>query len=238
MNERPNALARTEDFGFEALRTAERYPRALLREFTPYLRGRVLEVGAGVGHFTALLATLPTIEHLLAIEPEARFVATLRRALPRQAVLEGTIHDLNDPGPWDALVSVNVLEHIRDDAAELAAYRRRLAERNGHLCLFVPARRELYAPLDADFGHYRRYHRPELRAKLQAAGFDVVRLHYFNAVGYFAWGIRFRLLKNRRLNARSVRWFDRWIFPPCYALESRLGWPPFGQSLLAVAQAR
>jgi len=36
----------------------------------------------------------------------------------------------------------------------------------------------------------------------------------------------------------AVRFFDRLIFPPVYALESNICAPPFGQSLLAVAQAK
>ena len=49
MSERPNEHARTANFEFAALRAAENYRRALVREFTPHLRGRVIEIGAGIG---------------------------------------------------------------------------------------------------------------------------------------------------------------------------------------------
>ena len=88
---------------------------------------------------------------------------------------------------WGAVVSVNVLEHIYEDDTELARWRQKLAARGGHLCLFVPARPEIYAPIDRDFGHHRRYTRPQLRSKLEGAGFSIIRLNYFNWVGYFAW---------------------------------------------------
>src|SRR5579862_3488237 len=55
--ESPNALAISEDFEFAALSVADNYRKALLREFSEYLRGNVLEVGAGIGQITeALLA--------------------------------------------------------------------------------------------------------------------------------------------------------------------------------------
>ena len=123
------------------------------------------------------------------------------------------------------------------DREELAAYYRLLQPAQGALCLFVPARPEIYAPIDKDFGHFRRYTRAELRRKLIGAGFDVARMHYFNWVGYFAWWLSFCLLQKRRFGSGQVRFYDRVIFPVVHSIESRIIRPPFGQNLLAVAQA-
>ena len=235
--ERPNQTALNARFEFDALRLANNYRRAILREFASELRGRVLEIGAGIGQFTALLRSLPAVNHLLAVEPDAALAAEFRAANPTQPLLHGTSADLIDPEPWNAIVSVNVLEHIRDDAGELARCRRLLAERRGQLCLFVPARPEIFAPLDRDFGHFRRYTRDGLRTVLTDAGFEVVRLDYFNCVGYLAWWFNFCLLARRHFTPASVRLYDRVIFPVVHACERTLGRPPIGQSLLAVARA-
>lgn len=223
-------------FEFGPLSWAERYRAAILREFAPVLHGRVVEEGAGVGHFTAQLARLPQIQELVAVEPNPQFGAQFRQRHPHLRLVEGTLESVPAQPPWDAVVSVNVLEHIADDQAQLARYRQLLVPQQGHLCLFVPARPELYAPLDRDFGHYRRYGRPELQHKLQQAGFSLVRLHYFNCVGYFIWAVNFRWLKRRHFNPTLVRLFDRLLFPAAYRLE-RLVRPPFGQSLIAIARA-
>lgn len=238
MSERPNERARTATFEFEALRSAHNYRRAVLREFTPSLHGHVLEVGTGIGQLTALLKNLPGIESLTAIEPDPALCRKFRQALPDQPLIEGTIESLSGPHPINAILSVNVLEHIRDDEPELAAYQKLLRATNGCLCLFVPARPEIYARIDRDFGHHRRYTRPELRAKLTRAGFEIVRLDYFNIAGYFAWWLNFRLLRRRRFGDGSVRLFDRVIFPVSNFLESHILRPPFGQSLIAIARAR
>jgi SAM-dependent methyltransferase len=237
MSERPHEPARAADFEFDALRAAENYRRALVREFTPHLRGRVLEIGAGIGQMTAQLRTLPAVRHLLAIEPDAAFCRRLRASLPDQPLVPGTIDSLTDPGPWNGIVSINVLEHIREDERELATYARLLRAEQGRLCLFVPARPEIYAPIDADFGHHRRYAKPDLKRKLERAGFEIVRLDYFNCVGYFAWWLNFCALRRRRFAVRAVRFFDRVIFPCVHWTESHLCRPPFGQSLVAVARA-
>ncbi len=237
MNEVPNESAATANFEFDALRAAQNYRRVLLEIFSPHLHGRVIEIGAGIGQFTEELVKLPPIQHLLALEPDTRFYPEFRKALPNQPLHEGIINTLNDPGPWHGILSINVLEHIREDEDELRAYARLLRNQRGKLCLFVPARPEIYAPIDKDFGHHRRYTRPELQKKLEQAGFKTVRLHYFNATGYFLWWLNFCVLRQRKFKVGSVRLFDRFIFPCTYGLESNLCWPPFGQSLIAVAEA-
>jgi SAM-dependent methyltransferase len=237
MKERPNESASTGDFEFKALREAKNYRRALLKIFSPYLQGRVIEVGAGTGQFTEQLRELKTLRYLLSVEPNPNFCAEFRKALPGQPLLEGVITSVTDPGPWNGILSVNVLEHIREDQKELSVYSGMLKKERGRLCLFVPARQEIYAPIEVAFGHHRRYSRGELRQKLEQAGFKILQLHYFNFIGYFAWWLSFRVMRQRKFNPAMVRLFDRSIFPIGFGVESHIAWPPIGQSLVAVAEA-
>jgi len=228
----------TSDFEFEALREARNYRAAIVREFGSFLRGSVLEVGAGIGQMTGLLRDLPTVRRLVALEPDGEFCRRLVQSLPGQATIQGTAQAISRESEWDSILSINVLEHIEADDAELACYSRLLQNRRGVLCLLVPARPEIYAPIDRDFGHFRRYTRGGLATKLLTVGFDIVRLHYFNLVGYAAWWLGFKVLRQRQFRVSSVRLFDRMIFPAAHALESRLCRPPIGQSLIAIARAR
>jgi SAM-dependent methyltransferase len=238
MTNQPNAMAQTADFEFAALNEAKNYRLALLRDFEKYLRGSVLEVGAGIGQITSELLRKPAIKNLLSIEPDKDFCAQLRARLPEHNLLEGTVGDLQTEVEWNAILSINVLEHIEQEEQELTTYHRLLQPARGALCLFVPARPEIYAPIDRDFGHFRRYTRPALRKKLEAAGFEIVRIRYYNLAGYFAWWVSFCVLKKRSFDVGAVRLFDRAIFPAVHGLESRICAPPIGQSLMAVALAR
>ena len=233
----PNAHATTGDFEFAALSEAVNYRHGIVREFAPFLRGRVLEIGAGIGQTSEAILGLPGIGELVGLEPDPRFHHGFRERLPQVRLFGGTSADLPAGEGFDAAVMVNVLEHIQDDAAELAVLHERLHPSAGHLCLLVPARRELYSRLDAHFGHFRRYSRTELRTKLVNAGFSPVKLHYFNFIGYFAWGLRYRILRGMSFDPREVRTFDRRIFPLAYAFETRVCRPPIGQSVIAVARA-
>jgi SAM-dependent methyltransferase len=237
MSEQPNAMAATEDFEFAALAEARNYRHSLFAEFAAALRGEVIEVGAGIGQMTELLEHVPGVRRALAIEPDPRFCAQHRSRFPEHEILEGTAAHLPNGTACDAILSINVLEHIQEDAAELARYASLLKERHGSLCLFVPARPEIYAPIDKDFGHFRRYTRADLSKKLSSAGFSIERLHYFNFAGYFAWWLNFRVLKKRTFEIDKVRAYDRLIFPMVHQFESKILRPPFGQSLLAIAKA-
>lgn len=226
------------DFQFETLSEAHNYRKALLHEFDPFLRGSVLEVGAGIGQFACELRKKREIEKLVSIEPDGSFCSYIRNHFPALNLLHGTVDDLNSENDWNAVLSINVLEHIETDEKELASYYRLLSPAQGTLCLFVPARPEIYAPIDKDFGHFRRYTRSGLRHRLETAGFAIERLRYFNVVGYLAWWVNFCVLKKRSFDRQSVRFFDRAIFPVIHWTETHVSAPPFGQSLLAVASAR
>jgi SAM-dependent methyltransferase len=226
----------TADFEFASLSAANNYRAAILKEFKSFLQGNVIEVGAGIGQITVQLLEYPEIRSLVSIEPSESFCSKIHNRLPDLDLVHGTISDLRTKRDWNAILSINVLEHIETDVRELTTYHDLLQPANGNLCLFVPARPEIYAPIDKDFGHYRRYTRSELKTKLEQTGFTIKRLAYFNFVGYFAWWANFCLLGKRSFDIRAVGLFDRVIFPVAYLAESHIS-PPIGQSLIAIATA-
>lgn len=237
MKTAPNATCNTEDFEFEALDEARNYRKALLREFGPHLEGNVLEVGAGVGQLTAMLRTIPAIRRLCAVEPDENFCERIRSTFPDQLLVHGTVENVEQRQRWNAILSVNVLEHIEDDQNELQRYGD-LLRGEGWLCLFVPARPEIYAPIDRDFGHFRRYTRGALQSKLESAGFSIQKIRYYNLFGYLAWWLHFRVLGKRSFARNRVRVFDRFIFPAVNWFETQISAPPIGQSLLVIAKAK
>lgn len=233
----PNTTASTEDFEFAALSEAKNYRQAIVSEFAPYLKGRILEVGVGIGQTSEAILSLPGVTELVGVEPDERFQQGFSQRLPHIRLLGGTTADLEKAESFDGAVMVNVLEHIEDDFEELVRVKDILSPNNGHLCLLIPARQEIYSKLDSHFGHFRRYSRRDLQNKLERAGFKIHRLSYFNFVGYFAWALRFRLMGSMTFDIDQVRLFDQRVFPRAHWVESRICRPPIGQSLIAIAQA-
>jgi len=214
---------------------APNYYAAILGYFAPCLAGQIVEVGAGIGTFSQCLLRLPEITELTAIEPARNIFPMLRERLSGNAkarLVNGTLQSVADSLSCDAVVMINVLEHVERDE-ELLRTARQVLKPGGALLLFVPALPQLYGSLDQHFGHVRRYRKGELGAILEKAGFHVECLRYFNLPGIFSWFVFGRIFKCTSLNPWSVRLYDRlfmsWI-PRC---ERR--WEPMvGQSILAI----
>lgn len=76
-------------------------------------------------------------------------------------------------GHFDVIGAFDVLEHIDDDRAALAALHR-AAKAGGGVVITAPQHMALWSPLDDEAGHKRRYEGAELVDKARAAGFDVL----------------------------------------------------------------
>lgn len=223
------------NFEFYALQEAKNYQSALIRKFAPFLSGKVLEVGSGIGQMTGHISGIPAITDLRCLEPDHDFVVEFKKSFPAIPLIEGTVKDVPNEG-WNAIVNINVLEHIKADREEIRQYYKLLKNRRGTLLLFVPARKELYAPIDKQFGHYRRYVKSELVEMIKSEGFRVREARYYDIIGYFAWWLNFRVMRSLSFDPRSVRFFDRMIFPWSSAIESKLPGLPFGKNILVIAQ--
>jgi SAM-dependent methyltransferase len=222
---------------------AENYHRWILEVFAPHLGGRVVEVGAGTGSFSALLAQRgPRV--LTLVEPSPRMYGQLTGRTWPEGV-EVRLHNAFFPevadrivaeGRPDAILYVNVLEHVADDEGELRRAADALAP-GGRLLIFVPALTALYSRFDAMLGHHRRYTRASLEATCAAAGLAVVESRYFDLLGVLPWWAKYRLLRSREMSPGSVRLYDRLGVPVTRALERAIR-PPVGKNVLLVATRR
>ena len=205
----------------------------------PHLLGaeRILEVGAGSGTFTGLLAQVaPT----LSLEPGPSGFAALSARFSGRSDVEivkaGTddLVRVSEGRRFDAAFLSNVLEHIEDDVAALDLIREALRP-GGRVIVFSPAFDILYSRFDATVGHHHRYRREVLSARMRRAGLDVVEAKYVNSVGFLTWLVYVRALGRSPADVRAVRAFDRFVVPVLRAVEARLT-PPFGQSVLVVGE--
>lgn len=230
-----NPDQRPEYFGkdLEAMSFAQNYHRWIVSEFRPFLGRRVAEVGAGVGNVSSLLLQAGP-ESLTSYEPSANMFPMLQKALavdPRACAVNDFFG--RGDGTFDSVVYINVLEHIEDDAAELAAAQRALAP-GGCVLVFVPALPWLYSNLDRQVGHFRRYLRKDLATLVEASGFTIEKLRYFDMAGILPWYIHYVLLGNT-IGPGSVSAYDRLVVPVMRVVE-RFVTPPIGKNLLLVAR--
>jgi SAM-dependent methyltransferase len=225
-------LNESERFDLQALQGAVRYQRWVVDSFGPRLRGRVVEVGAGTGNFTRILAERAS--GLTALEPDLASCQSLEALrLPRVDVVHSDIDSYQPQHPFECAVAINVLEHIDDDVGALSRLRSWLAA-GGWAFVFVPAHPFLYGSLDEKYEHVRRYRSRRLRGALQAAGFAGGWIRPMNALGAFGWFIAGRVVRVGGISPTTVDLTETLIVPLGRAME-RYVRPPFGQSLIAGA---
>lgn len=205
----------------------------------PFLHGRVLEVGAGIGGTTRTLCNGKQ-DDWLCVEPDAALANTIRDLitegkLPNYCRLYvGTLADLTkQEGQFDAILYIDVIEHIEDDAAELSRAYDRLAP-GGSLLIIVPAHQWLFSPFDAAIGHFRRYSRPMLHKVLPADSI-IRKLIYFDSVGLLASAANKMLLKQTCPTLAQIKLWDRTIVPVSRIIDRITGFR-LGKSVLAIVQ--
>jgi SAM-dependent methyltransferase len=232
-----------EHFGaaqdLERLGTAKHFFDWVLDEFDPYLRGRLLEVGAGLGTITRKLVDRYPELSVVALEPAENVFADLESyaaltpgvTTRRQTLAE---YEPDQAGGFDAVLYLNVLEHIADDAQELQLAARALRP-GGTLLVFGPALERLYSELDYRAGHYRRYGLRRLRALASAAGFKVVSARYFDVLGVLPYLVVYRLSRHDDIAGSTLWGYDRAVVPLSRLLQRALPRPPLGKNVILVA---
>ncbi len=188
----------------------------------PYLRGDVLEVGAGIGANTRLLLerTSVPIDRWVCLEPDARLLEQLRTSLSstppsstrtRIELRPGTLADLNPSERFDTVLYIDVLEHIADDADEMRRASARL--RHGGRCVVLsPAHQWLFSEFDAALGHHRRYSRKSLKAAAGgAASLRLERLWYLDSCGLLASTANRLMLRQSLPTLRQILFWDRFL---------------------------
>src|SRR5262245_45868842 len=204
---------------------------------------RILDIGCGTGGMIPLLSEYGRVTGIDPAEAAIRY-SRQRHDCAAELIQMDFPRQVPAAGSFDLVTLFDVLEHLDDDAVALArAFS--LLRRGGTLVVTVPAHRYLWSPHDEINLHRRRYERPELRARLEQAGFRVERLSYYNTL-LFPVIYAARLLRRqvtRRGDRRSdFRIGNEWInarLTGLFASERALlkRWDlPVGVSLLAVAR--
>ncbi len=217
----------------EIFEKARNWKAYLRRSMQPYLTGSVLEVGAGLGANTRQFAGLH-FDRWTCLEPDASLAEQIEPGGPllgRHKAIIGDLAALDPALRFDAILYIDVLEHIEDDARELRRAASHLS-RGGALIVLSPAHPWLFTPFDRAIGHYRRY----TRGSLQAAAPPHLRrekLQYLDSAGLLAL-LGNRLLLHRSMpTAGQVKTWDS-VLVPCSRLLDPLLCGTVGKSVLGV----
>ena len=206
----------------------------------PYLKGKVLEVGAGIGGTTYELCD-GTQEKWLCVEPDPDLYSKLENKIKDNRLpaccssLKGTTNDLPPGVQFNAVMYIDVIEHIENDAEELARAKTLLSA-NGYLIVLVPAHQYLYNEFDKAIGHYRRYNKKML-ASAAPPGFQLLKMRYFDSLGLVSALVNKYFLKQHYPTAKQINFWDKFLVPVSKPIDFIFNYN-VGKTLVAVWQKK
>ena len=215
---------------------AQHWKRYWIQSLRRYIRGSVLEVGAGIGTNTPLLRN-GSEPRWVCLEPDAALASTLRQTISQHPlcgtseVRTGTVASLPAEETFDSILYIDVLEHIADDRDELVRAARHL-NRGGAIIVLSPAHDWLFSEFDRSIGHCRRYTTRSLEA-LTPAELKVRRSFYLDSVGLLASAANRFLLHQSLPNAKQIRLWDSFMVP-CSRLLDPLTQHRLGKTAVCV----
>jgi SAM-dependent methyltransferase len=237
---REDIAYKTADHEF---RSRDEYAQGKYDLTTRWLRPHVragqllLNIGCGGGEYNATAHALGL--RVVACEPEETAYALAKRDEPPGVrVFHCGLGELAaaaqiEPAQW--LVMHDVLEHIEDDRAAVAAVHD-LLEPGGTAIISVPAYQWLFGEHDVKLGHYRRYTRRSL-VEVLGERLEIEATRYYGAalIPVAWWSSRWR--KQPYPVATASRGLGAAIFRAACQFESRVPLPA-GISVIARARRR
>lgn len=215
----------------EVMKEAVNYNNHLSHIIRKYLKDgdRILDFGAGLGQFS-----IPLIADgydVACVEADENML----RQVTEHGIIGFTDISITPDNGFDYIFSMNVLEHIKSDAATLQDISRKLRD-NGRLLIYVPAFQLIYSSMDAKVGHFRRYRMADLNAKIKSAGLVVKQSCYVDSIGFIA-SLVFKYLGNKEgtISRSHLIVFDRFVFPLSLVLDFAVN-KIFGKNLLVIAE--
>jgi 2-polyprenyl-3-methyl-5-hydroxy-6-metoxy-1,4-benzoquinol methylase len=152
----------------------------VLRFLAEYPSPRILDVGCGTGYNLEYLIERG-YHNVVGLDFSTSALEFCQsRGLKEVVCADGTFPPFQS-NSFDMITSLDMIEHVKDDAESLKALARMLKP-NGTLIIFTPAFQFLWGWQDEISHHYRRYTAPDLRAKIEAAGLKIEKLTYANTL--------------------------------------------------------
>ncbi len=192
---------------------------------------RVLDAGTGFGQYAYFVARTFPNARVHAVDVKDDYLDRARafvQQTPYAPQVTWAIDDLTDlqaEGPFDLILSVDVMEHIADDRAVFEHFERVLAP-GGHVIINTPSDQggsDVQGEGEESFiGEHVRdgYNLGDLEAKLRDAGLEPVKsLYTYGEYGSTAW----RWLIKRPMQMLGATWASVAVLPLYYLAALPIG---------------
>ena len=196
-----------------------------------YLSGDILEVGAGCGSFTKNYIN-KKINSITLTELDEKNILNLNTKFKNNKKVKVLKEDIkNIDEKFDAIIYLHVLEHIKNDEAEIEEATSKL-KKDGFLIIMVPAHQKIYSNLDKAVGHFRRYEIDFF--KKDFAGLKKENIRFLDSMGYFLYYLNKVFFKKEIYPSNFKIFIWDKLFTPITIIVDYIFRYKFGKCILAV----
>ena len=197
-----------------------------------FIKGNVLEVGAGIGSFTNNYKNLP--DKITLSEIDRDNLLSIKKKFKDSNINFTDDLTRNIKNNYDTIMYLNVLEHIENDTKEINDAFQKL-NTGGFLIILVPAHNNLYSEFDRAIGHFRRYEIKYFK-NLKINNSKLIRLNFLDSAGYFLYYIN-KIFFKKEVYPSKLKIFiwDKFFTPITFILDKILFYK-FGKNILYIIQ--
>ncbi len=199
---------------------ADKFNGWMYETIKPFCRGKILEIGSGVGNISTFF--LNDNCEIMLTDIRDNYCDILRDTFSNNPSLLGVQNiDLVDDefdtkyvdfiGQFDTVFALNVVEHIENDFLAITNCKK-LLKQGGNLIILVPAYQSLYNQFDKELFHFKRYQKREMIKLFERNSLTVKKSFYFNALGIAGWFVSGKLAKKKTIPSNQMSFYNRIVF--------------------------
>ena len=232
-------IQETDIYGESTLKSisgADKFNRWMYDQMKPFMQGKILEIGSGIGNISSFL--IKDHENVVLSDIRKNYVKKLQQQYSGVEVIQ---IDLVGPQfdkkyknlfeTFDFIFALNVVEHIENDKIALVNIYK-LLKKGGYVFILVPAYQSLFNNFDIALEHYRRYTKESLFKLFHH--FEPVRSYYFNFIGIFGWFVVGKLFGKKIIPESNMKIYNLLI--PIFKVIDKILLNQIGLSVIQAAK--
>jgi 2-polyprenyl-3-methyl-5-hydroxy-6-metoxy-1,4-benzoquinol methylase len=215
---------------------ADRFNEWMYQTISPDCKGRILEIGSGIGNISKFF--IADKREIVLSDLRDNYCDILKEKFNNPVVKIDLVHPNFDQEyadlleTFDSLFALNVVEHIEDDVLAIANCKK-LLKNGGTLIILVPAYQWLFCNFDTELEHFRRYTHKSLKKIIVKNQLKIKKTFYFNVIGILGWFLSGKILKKKTIPEGQMGLFN--LLVPVFKLVDTITLKKIGLSVICVS---
>ncbi len=224
----------------DAIANADLFNEWMYDTIKPFCKGKILEVGSGIGNISQFF--IRDKAEILLTDIRDNYCSILKDKFKNTSSIGVEKMDLVESdfdvtyashlNTYDTIFALNVVEHIKEDAQAIANCKK-LLKPNGNLIILVPAYQILFNKFDTELEHYRRY-TTTLLSTIMKQELSIIHSQYFNATGIAGWILSGSILRKKTIPAGQMKLYNKLV--PIFKLVDKVLFNSIGLSAIVVGK--